>query len=47
MDEIVRIDIEVTPEAAAILKDEGRRRSVGRMVSELLSQKQLRIIRSD
>jgi hypothetical protein len=39
MDELVRIEIEVTQEAAAALKDEQRRRSVGRMVSELFSQK--------
>ena len=39
MDETVRIEIEVTEEAASILRDEARRRSVGRMVSELVSRK--------
>jgi hypothetical protein len=39
MDELVRVEIEVTQEAAAALKDEQRGRSVGRMVSELFSQK--------
>jgi hypothetical protein len=39
MDENVRIEIEVTPEAASVLKDEARRRSVGRMVSELVGRK--------
>ncbi len=41
MDESVRIEIEVTPEAASILQDETRRRSVGRMVSELVGRKPL------
>ncbi len=41
MDDSVRIEIEVTPEAASLLQDETRRRSVGRMVSELVSRKQL------
>jgi len=39
MDELVRIEIEVTAEAAALLRDEERRRSVGRMVSELVGRK--------
>jgi hypothetical protein len=39
MDEDVRIEIEVTPEAASVLRDETRRRSVGRMVSELVGRK--------
>jgi len=39
MDETVLIEIEVTEEAASILRDEARRRSVGRMVSELVSRK--------
>jgi len=39
MDETVRIEIEVTEEAASILRDEARRRSVGCMVSELVSRK--------
>ena len=47
MDELVRIEIEVTQEAAAALKDEQRRRSAGRMVSELFSQKQRATMRSD
>ena len=41
MDDSVRIEIEVTPEAASLLQDETRRRSVGRMVSELVSRKPL------
>ncbi len=41
MDNSVRIEIEVTPEAAALLQDETRRRSVGRMVSELVGCKRL------
>jgi hypothetical protein len=41
MDDSVRIEIEVTPEAASLLQDETRRRSVGRMVSELVGRKQL------
>jgi hypothetical protein len=39
MDDNVRIEIEVTREAASVLKDEARRRSVGRMVSELVARK--------
>jgi len=39
VDESVRIEIEVTPEAASLLQDETRRRSVGRMVSELVGHK--------
>ena len=39
MDDSIRIEIEVTPEAAAALRDETRRRSIGRMVSELMSRK--------
>src|SRR2546428_11102302 len=41
MDDSVRIEIEVTPEAASLLQDETRRRSVGRMVSELVGRKPL------
>jgi hypothetical protein len=41
MDDSVRIEIEVTPEAASLLQDESRRRSIGRMVSELVGRKQL------
>jgi hypothetical protein len=41
MDDGVRIEIEVTPEAASLLRDETRRRSVGRMVSELVGRKPL------
>jgi hypothetical protein len=41
MDDSVRIEIEVTPEAASLLQDETRRRSVGRMISELVRHKQL------
>jgi len=41
MDDSVRIEIEVRPEAASLLRDETRRRSVGRMVSELVGQKSL------
>jgi hypothetical protein len=41
MDDSVRVEIEVTPEAASLLQDETRRRSVGRMVSELVARKQL------
>ena len=41
MDDSVRIEIEVTREAASLLQDETRRRSVGRMVSELVSRKPL------
>ena len=36
MDGLVKVEIEVTPEAAAALEDEARRKSVGRMVSDLL-----------
>ena len=35
-DDVVKVKIEVTPEAAVALKDEERRLSVGRMISELL-----------
>ena len=41
MGKSVRIENEVMPEAGSLLQDETRRRSVGRMVSELVGRKQL------
>jgi len=39
MDESVKVEIEVTREAAAALQDETRRRSIGRLVSEIVKTK--------
>ncbi len=36
MDDIVMVPIPVTPEAAAALADEARRRKVGKLVSDIL-----------
>jgi len=38
MSRLVKVEIEVAPEAAAMLEDEARRRSVGRLVSRILRE---------